>query len=365
MTSKGLIEKYGYENFISGTATDHYNRFREDFKLAKDLGHNATRFSIEWSRIEPKEGRFDQSEIEHYKQIFETLHKLGIEPFVTLWHWTLPTWLSNIGGWENKKSVEYFVRYVNKINSEYGKYIKFWITINEPEIYSGNSYIIGLWPPQKKNPLAYFRVLHNLVKAHCKAYSVIKIANPQAQIGIAKNNIYFEAYKNRSINRVIKKVTDWWWNSWFLDQIANCQDFIGLNHYFYKRLEFCFTKAKGEMVSDMGWDLEPKAIYHVLKDLKKFGKPVYITENGLADASDTKRAWYIEESLKNIRKAMEEGVDVRGYLHWSLIDNFEWHEGFWPRFGLIGIDYKTMERKIRPSAEVYRDIIYLPLTSTS
>lgn len=356
LRSNGLIEKHGLENFISGKGANHYNLFLEDFNLAKELGHNATRFSIEWSRIEPREGCFDEKEIEHYKQVIASLRELGIEPVISIWHWPIPLWLKNKGGWQYNRVSNYFARYTEKISNSFGKDVKFWITLNEPEVYAGNSYFAGVWPPQKKNLFAYLRVLHNLIEAHKKAYKIIKKANPESKIGIAKHNIYFEAYKNRIVNKILKKFIDWWWNFYFLNRIKNHQDFIGLNHYFHYRINYGFNKNENKKVSDMGWELYPEAIYFVLMDLKKFNKPIYITENGLADSKDQKRGWFIFESLKNVHRAIEEGVDVRGYLHWSLMDNFEWDKGFWPRFGLLEIDYKTSERKIRPSAKFYRDI---------
>ncbi len=356
LESEGLIKKYGLKNFISGQATDHYNRFQDDFKIAKSLGHNATRFSIEWSRIEPEEGKFNEKEIEHYKNVINTLKELDIKPFITIWHWTLPVWLKNKGGWQNKKTIDYFVRYSKKLANSFGKDICFWITINEPEIYSVNSYLKGVWPPQKKSLYFYLKVLKHLIVAHKKTYQAIKKINPDAKIGIAKNNIYFEAYKNKFVNRSLKKFIDWWWNFYFLNKIKNHQDFIGLNHYFHDRIKYGFNKNENKITSDMGWELYPEAIYYVLKDLKKFNKPIYITENGLADAKDKKRGWFIVESIKQISKAIDDGVNVCGYLHWSLMDNFEWDKGFWPRFGLLEIDYTTQQRKIRPSAHLYKDI---------
>jgi len=284
------------------------------------------------------------------------LKELKIEPFVSIWHWPIPIWLRNKGGWQYKKISDYFARYAEKISTAFGKDVKFWITLNEPEIYASNSYFNGVWPPQKRNLIAYLNVLHNLIKSHRKAYEVIKKINPNAKIGIAKNNIYFEAYQNKIINRLLKKFIDWWWNFYFLNRIKNYQDFIGLNHYFHNRINYGFNKNENKKTSDMGWELYPEAIYFVLKDLKRYNKPIYITENGLADARDKKRGWFIFESLKNVSKAIDEGVDVQGYLHWSLMDNFEWDKGFWPRFGLLEIDYKSLERKIRPSAKFYRDI---------
>jgi len=289
------------------------------------------------------------------------LHSRGIEPFVTLWHWTNPLWIRDIGGWTNKKTVDCFVRFVAKISSEL-KGVKFWITINEPEIFTSHSFLKGVWPPQKKSVLGYFRVMNNLSEAHRKSYSVIKKENKEAQIGIAKNNIYFEYggenIISRFIGRVAKKLADYFWNFYFLEKIKNYQDFIGLNHYFHNKIcGLKFNQNENKIVNDMGWEIYPEAIYYCLKDLKKYGKPIYIAENGLADADDEKRAEFIRSSLVNISRAIDEGVDVRGYLYWSLLDNFEWDKGFWPRFGLVEINYNTMERKIRPSALEYKNII--------
>lgn len=355
LKSKGLVEKYGIENFISGKAAEHYNRFKEDFQIAKELGHNATRISIEWSRIEPKEGIFSKEGIEHYKEVIKTLKDLNIEPFVTLWHWPIPLWLEEKGGWESKNISNYFSKYAEIVVKEL-KDVKFWITLNEPEIYTTSSYLDGVWPPQKKNIFSSFKVLNNLIKSHKKAYEAIKKVNPNSKIGIAKNNIYFEAHENKLVNRILKKFVDWCWNFYILNRIAKQQDFIGLNHYFHNRIDYGFNKNENKKTSDMGWELYPEAIYHVLKDLKRYKKPIYITENGLADAKDKKRAWFIIESLRNVKKAIDEDIDVRGYLHWSLMDNFEWDSGFWPRFGLIEIDYNTQKRKVRDSAKIYRDI---------
>ncbi|MDP3954032.1 MAG: glycoside hydrolase family 1 protein [bacterium] len=347
------------ENYISGRACDHYNRFKEDFDIAKSLGHTAHRFSIEWSRIEPEEGKFDEKEIEHYRQVILALRERGIEPLVTLWHWTLPLWLRDKGGIVAKKFPEYFARYAEKVVSKLStpgveNGVRFWITINEPLVISSHSYLKGNWPPQIKNPIKYLGAVKNLIKAHIKAYDKIKSIDSESLVGIAKHQIYFEAYENHSINRIMKSFADWHWNFYFLNKIKDKQDFIGLNHYFHKTAG---GKNKNEKISDIGWELYPEAIYHVLKELKKYNKPIYITENGLADVQDKYREWFIKESLKNVHKAIEEGVAVRGYMYWSLLDNFEWAHGFWPRFGLTEIDYKTLERKIRPSAYKYAEII--------
>ncbi len=356
LRSTGLAEQYGLDNFVSGKACNHYKLFHEDFNLAKELGHNVLRFSIAWSRIEPEEGVFDQKEIDHYKEKARKLRELGIEPFVTLWHWPIPVWLRDKGGWQSGKVINYFSRYTEKVVASLKDEVQFWITLNEAELYANNSYLSGIWPPQKKNLISYLLVTRNLIKAHRKAFKIIKKINPIAQIGVATNNVYIEAYKNRAVNLLLKKFADWWVNFYFLNRINDCQDFIGLNYYFHNRINYGFNRNENAIVSDIGWELYPEGMYFVLKDLKKYNKPIYITENGLADAKDEKRAWYIFETLKHVHKAIDEGVDVRGYLHWSLMDNFEWEKGFWPRFGLVEIDYKNCERKARTSAYFYKDI---------
>jgi len=345
------------ENYISGKATDHLHRFEEDIRLIKELNLSAYRFSVEWSRIEPEKGVFNEEAIDFYYKIVRVLKTYNIEPFVTLWHFTLPIWFEEMGGFKNPKAHQYFGRFVKIVVERLKADVKYWITINEPEVYSLESYFLGKWPPQKKGIYNFWRVLNNLVNVHKKAYGIIKKIDPKAQVGIAKNNTYFEAYKNKFINRVLKKLADRYCNDYFLMKIKDHQDFIGLNYYFHNRIDGWFNQNENRVVSDLGWELYPKGIYYVLNDLKKYQKPIYITENGLADKKDAHRAWYIKEILKNVKRARNEGVDVRGYFHWSLLDNFEWSNGFWPRFGLIEVDYKTLKRTIRKSAREFSKII--------
>ena len=345
------------QNYVSGRACDHYNRFRDDFNLAGKLNHSAHRFSIEWSRVEPEEGKFKQEEIEHYRHVIHSLKKRGIEPFVTLWHFTNPVWLRDKGGGKTKDTVKHYARYVNKIVEELKDEVNFWITINEPMVYSASSYLFGTFPAQEKNPVSFLLAVSNLIKAQKSAYKIIKRISPEAQVGIAKSIIYFDAYNNNVFNVLLKKFINWGWNNFFLNQITSYQDFIGLNHYLHNRINFGFNKNENKVLSDMGWELYPTAIYSSLKELQKQMKPIYITENGLADTEDNKRAWYIKKVLQNVHRAIQEDVDVRGYFYWSLLDNFEWHKGFWPRFGLIEVDYDTLERKVRGSAIEYAKII--------
>src|SRR3989344_4578473 len=344
------------QNYISGRACDHYNRYEEDFDIAKSLDHNAHRFSIEWSRIEPEEGKFNEKEIEHYWKVIKALKKRDIEPFVTLWHWTLPIWLADKGGVRNKKFILYFGRYVSKIVGEFNSDVKYWLTINEPEIYALNSYFRGRWMPQKTGVFNFYLTMRKLIQAHRRAYAEIKKINPLSVVGVVCNLSDFKSSEG-VINALIKIFSERFWNHYFLRNVKEHLNCIGLNFYFHNRINYGLNKNKREIVSDVGWDLHPEGIENVLIDLKRYDKPIYITESGLADKKDINRAWFIKETLKAISRALSQEVNIKGYFYWSLLDNFEWDKGFWPRFGLVEIDYKTMKRKIRKSAFEYAKII--------
>lgn len=344
------------KNYISGTACDHYHRYEEDFDLASSLGHNAHRFSIEWSRIEPEEGVFDKEALHHYHDVILALRKRNMEPFVTLWHWTLPVWLAEKGGIESPDFPEYFNRYTETIVKEFGRDVKFWITLNEPDVVASHAYMKGAWPPQKKNFFAYYRVLRNLISAHKLAYLTIKKYDLDSEIGIAKHQVVFETARDTFINNSLKKISHYLWNTWFLNAIKDSQDFIGLNHYNRNVIDNGFGKNPNKRVTDFGWEFYPESLYQALIDLKAYKKPIYITENGLADAKDSMREEFIEKALLATHRAMANGANVRGYLYWSLLDNFEWDKGYWLKFGLITVDRQTMKRTIRPSAYTYANI---------
>lgn len=340
-------------DFTSELAANSWEHLDDDIACIKKLNNNAYRFSVEWSRIEPREGVFDQAAIEKYHHFIKRLKAEGIEPFVTLWHWTNPVWLTN--GWENPKVIDYFARFTETFVRACPE-VKFWITINEPQVITSKSYLAAAWPPQKMNPFAYLRVLNNLVKAHCQAFKKIKAINGEAKVGIAHHQVCFEG-AGGPINRLMENVADWWVNRWFLNQIKGCQDFIGVNYYFHNVINYFRIGHKNRPpVSDMDWELFPEGLYRGLRDLKAYGLPLYITEHGLADEKDAHRAWYIKESLRFVKQAMDEGVDVRGYFHWSLLDNLEWSDGLLKKFGLYAINRTTWERLPRPSAAVYAEI---------
>lgn len=355
------------ENYISGRACDHYNRYEEDFDILKQLGQNAHRFSIEWSRIEPEEGRFDEKEIEHYRRVLSALRSRGIEPFVTLWHWTNPIWIRDIGGWENKKTVEYFLRYAKHLFDEYGRLVKFWIPLNEPGTQVSLGHIFGTQPPGDRNKFRANKVFKNLMVAQKQVFLLNKKNNYGFKIGSSHFMFYLASFNNLPWNWIAKKAMDYVLDSRFLKVFKHYSDFFGIQYYepFFVNLRFggrvaglIENKKSSEFINDLGWEMYYEGIYHVVKKAAKYKKPIYITENGLPDARDKYRGEFIKGNLKWLHKAISEGADVRGYFHWSLLDNFEMPDmrGFWCRFGLVEIDYKTMGRKIRPSAWKYAKI---------
>lgn len=350
------------KNYISGDACDQYNRYGEDFDILSELHLNAYRFSIEWSRIEPKEGAFDEEAIAHYRDVIAALRSRNIEPFVTLWHWTLPLWLSQKGGTAAGTFPSHFERYAKKIAETLGSEITYWITLNEPDVHTSFSYLLGAWTPERKNIFLAIRTYRNLIRAHNRAAVAIKSVLPDAQVGISKHQVYFEMARPTLVNRLIKFAADWPWNFYFLNRIDRHQDFIGMNSYQRKIVDNGIDvtgsgadpKKNREMIqTEFGWEYSPESIYGALMELKRYGKPVYITENGIADSTDELRPRFIRDSLTAIHRAIEDGIDIRGYFYWSLLDNFEWDKGFWPRFGLVHVDYATQKRTIRESARLY------------
>ncbi|PIR93353.1 glycoside hydrolase family 1 protein [Candidatus Falkowbacteria bacterium CG10_big_fil_rev_8_21_14_0_10_43_10] len=353
---KGQIK----DGSVSGRACNSYELYKEDIRLCKELNNNAYRFSLEWSRIEPEQGKFDKEALKHYQKVVECCRKNNIEPLVTLYHWTQPLWFAKLGGWLHKRSPLFFRNYAEAVAKQLGREVTFWCTINEPMIYSYNSYLKGKWPPQKKSYWQWKKALDNLIKAHKLSYFTLHSHNSKCKVSVAKNNQFFEPYVDSIFNKAVVKLITHYWNYYFLNKIKNELDYIGLNYYFhnliYASLKGHVLMNENKIANDLGWEIYPKGIYEVLIGLKKYNLPIYILENGLADAKDEKRADFIKSHLRYIYQAIKDGTDVRGYCHWSLLDNFEWSEGYEPKFGLYRVNPKTFERTVRPSAKVYAEI---------
>lgn len=347
--------KYPYEK--SGNACDSYSRYEEDFDLCVGLNNNAVRISIEWARIEPKPGEINLEEIEHYKKVLLAAQKRNLKVFATLMHFTIPQWLAKRGGWLNPKSISCFAEYCKLCAREFGPLVHSFITINEPLVYTTMSYINGIWPPSVQNVFSAIIVENNLTLAHIKAYQAIKsIGN--YQVGLVENvaHFYYKPGILSPIGFVVTKLLTFFNVDIHLLRIKNHSDFIGLNFYFTTRFSGVFAENVDDRQSDLNWWIYPKGLEKVLLHLKQYNLPIYITENGLADEWDTQRKDFIKDMLISAHNALEQGVDLRGYFHWSLIDNYEWHQGFWPKFGLVYVDRNNMSRTPRPSFYYYADI---------
>ncbi len=345
-------------NYVSGAAVDHYNRYSEDFAYARAMNMNAFRFSIEWSRVEPEEGAWNVEAIQHYREYIQDLKAKGLEPFVTLWHWTMPLWFVQKGGFEKRANVHYFVRFAEKIMQELGNDFRYIITINEPETYIAQGYIEGNWPPMQQHKLTALWVYLNLARAHRQVYKAVKTKSRKFIVGLAKNSAHQYAGDDARVSRIAAKVATWGADNFFLNRVKRQLDFIGVNYYFTNRFLGYKVHNPGERVSDLGWDMQPQNIEFVLERLwKTYKLPLIVTENGLADRDDENRKWWIGQTLLAMHRALQKGVKLEGYLHWSLLDNFEWASGFWPRFGLLAVDPKTKKRLPRSSAKWFAKLL--------
>ncbi|MEI6144045.1 MAG: glycoside hydrolase family 1 protein [Candidatus Berkelbacteria bacterium] len=338
----------------SETGADSWNKWREDIQLLKNTSQNAYRFSVEWSRIEPKEGVFDKDAILHYDQIINELAKNNITPMVTLFHFTCPLWLDDIGGVTNRKFTQYFARFAGRMAKEFGDKVELWSVINEPSVYVNAGYIIGHWYPGKRNVIGGVKAFFHLVSAHKQAYTSMKKANPRVKVGIAMNMTAFEPVKNTWCNLTLTRIAKWLVNEYSINLVHKNLDFLGINHYMSHKIQ-CKKPImfdEGGVKSEYGWSVHPRGLYQVIMEAKHWNLPMYITENGTADSSDKLRQTFIPNFLEKCSEAIADGADLRGYFHWSLIDNFEWASGYSMKFGL-----HTIDRKPRKSAEIYKKII--------
>jgi beta-glucosidase len=341
----------------SQQACDSYNRYAEDFDLCKQMNNNAVRFSIEWARIEPQEGVFDQTAIEHYKKMLEAAKKRGLKTFVTLHHFTNPMWFAKKGGWANKDAPKYFQNYVRVCANEFSSLVDTFITVNEPQVLISIAYIAGLWPPQKRNLLKAIKVRNNFIQTHKLAYAEIKKVS-NTPVGFASQILWFEKTNNWNfVAMLIKKVLFKLNADYFLQPLKEHMDFIGLNYYITFKLRHIIFRPKKTECSDIGWWIHPEGMRNILNYLKKYNLPIYITENGLSDSADEKRINFIQRHLVEIWQAIQDGIDIRGYFHWTLMDNYEWHQGYIPKFGLFAVDRENnLTRVPRPSVAFYSEI---------
>ncbi len=373
----------------SGDACRHFERFDDDFALAASDGHRAHRLSIEWSRIEPEKGRRDDGAIAHYHAVLASLRRHGLTPVVTLHHFTNPLWIADAGGWENRATLDHFEAHVRFCAREFGAEVDWWCTVNEPEVYAFRSYSEGVWPPAVKDDARALVVMGHLLEAHGRAYRALHEDDRvdadgdgrAATVGFAKHHVQLEplrawnpldVIRARIERRVFNEAVEEAAVTGRLDLsipgvrpvkrdvpgLEGTLDWFGLNYYTRWMVSGLgpvpHVTRRGAPVNDLGWEIWPEGFERALASVARFGKPILVTENGVADAKDAFRPRAIVDFATAMHRAIARGADVRGYLHWSLLDNFEWAEGFHGAFGLYAVDFDdpARPRTRRRSADV-------------
>jgi beta-glucosidase len=365
----------------SGIACNQYERFADDFRLLKSLGHPAHRLSIEWSRIEPTEGQIEGGEIDHYRRVLGTLRELEIVPWVTLHHFTSPRWFAGRGGFARAENLGSFRRFADLVARTYGDLVRYWCTINEPTIYAEFGYRFGYFPPRRSDTAVAADVEENLFRAHAMAAEALRgHARQPPEVGITlavqahepldpacgadrklaarrdaeTNETSFEALRSGVFAWPGRPAVE-------IPGLKASSTFVGIQYYTRIR----YDGASGgpaapdteRMLSQMGWEVYPEGFAPLLRRAAATSLPVYVTENGMACDDDCVRVRYIADHLAAVDDARRSGADIRGYFYWSALDNFEWNFGYGPKFGLIEVDRATLARHPRPSAHFFAEII--------
>jgi beta-glucosidase len=369
-----------------GRAADSWTRYEEDAGLAASLGANAFRFSVSWSRVEPRRGEFDEEALGRYRRLVDHLSAVGLEPVVTLFHYTHPRWFHAETPWTSAASVDAFARFAERTARALGPRARVYTILNEPLVFVLGGFLDGQIPPGISDGPSAAAALGNLLAAHAEAAARIRHVTPQAALGIAHNMMAFVPERRwNPLDRLLASHADRLYNDGLLDafrtgrwsflvppftrfagrrdDLPGSLDFLGVN--FYSRLhirspgrtrgvgDFRYLDRSGRGLTDNGWEIVPEAFEALLRRASSLGLPLVVTENGLADAEDALRARFLEEHVAALERVAAD-VPVAGYFHWSLVDNFEWLDGYGPKFGLYSVDPETFERRPRPSTETFR-----------
>ena len=370
----------------AGLACDWWNgRWREDLDRAAESGQTAHRLSVEWSRIQPALNRWDENALDRYRTILRGMLDRGIQPMVTLQHFTLPLWLAETGGWENDDIPGLFEAFVRRTVTALKEYNTEWVTINEPNVAIYSSFIDGAFPPGKKDDFsAAWHAVVNIIRSHALAYHAIHEIQPQAQVGMAHQyHGFIPAHQYAPLDALIVAINHQSFNNVFplaltngrvrflhkntrLPAAASTQDFFGLNYYTCEIAGFrlapkdLFQKRwypADAVLSPFQFNASyPPGMFMGLKWASSYGLPIFITENGIEDSQDDFRRSYLLTHLHQVWRALNHNIPIRGYFHWSLIDNFEWERGWDMQFGLWTFDRATQLRIPRPSAALYAAI---------
>lgn len=380
----------------AGRAVEHWDRFDDDVALMVDLGLDTYRFSVEWSRVEPEPGRVDTAALERYRSWCTTLRDAGIEPLVTLHHFTEPVWLTDRGGFEDPATAAAFERFVARVVPALGEYVDRWVTINEPNVFAVLGWLQGEFPPGVRDLRRTSQVLRTVLACHARAYHTIhqldtRAAEPAgtpAQVSLAHNVILFEPRSWANPAEVIAaRVAHRNYNAAPIEAcrtgrftfglpgarvdermrgLAGTLDWLGVNHYVRHLVKvpggdelFETGSDDATVTNDMGWDLIPGTLAEAVRWASRYRLPITVTEHGTCDAQvpDRRRQWFLATSLASLAETVAAGTDVRGYVHWSLLDNFEWAHGFTPRFGLYRVDHMTQQRVLTGGGRWYRDLL--------
>lgn len=379
-------------------ACDHYHRWREDVALMKELGLKSYRFSLSWSRVMPEVGRINGKGVAFYSDLVDELRRNGIEPLVTIYHWDLPVWVQERGGWLSDGIVSLFADYTKAVVDALSDRVTYWIPMNEPQCFIMNGHMTGAHAPFLKRPLVLSALTrHCLMAFHASAEVIRGSAKTAPKIGIAMAASSFlpenetadaiEEARHRSFYVKSGVMSNRWWGDPLLlgrpvraygvyrthrrdmPKMRTKLDYIGLNVYspFQRNWHGTNDTLPPERKNSLGWVNDGRCLYWTIRFFhERYGLPLMITENGLCDDDsdsedgrihDGKRIGYIDDSVGNVRRAVEEGYPVLGFQYWSFLDNFEWAEGYAPRFGLVRVDFSTQTRTPKDSAFHYREIV--------
>jgi beta-glucosidase len=361
----------------SGDACDHYHRYRDDIALVKSLGFNTYRFSIEWARIEPEQGFFSSAELEHYRRMLATCREQGLMPMVTFWHFTAPRWFAALGGWEQQGAADLFVRYAERAARSLGDLIGAATTFNEPNIPVLLQWLFARMP---ENPLQGAAAMHQqaaravgserfssfmlgdadkqrdvMLSAHRRALAAMKSGPGKYPVGVNIAMSDDQAVAGAEAERDRKRAA--LYGPWLA--AAAQSDFVGVQTYTRSRVgkDGDLPAEAGVELTQMGYEFWPEALEQTIRYAAAQAKvPVYVTENGIGTEDDTRRIDYIKRALAGVSRCLRDAIDVRGYIHWSLLDNFEWIFGYRPKFGIVAVDRETQERTPKPSARLLGDI---------
>ncbi len=377
-----------------GSACDWWSAAERDFALAEQMENNALRLGLEWSRIEPEPGKWDEAALERYRAMLLDLRRRHMTPLVTLHHFTEPLWFADRGGFAREENIVLFVRYVNHAVAALRDLCDFWLTVNEPNVYAVEGYLRGVNPPGERDLWQAVLVLRNLIQAHVEAFYAIRSLQPQARIGYCPHYRLFDpAQPFSALDQCVAHLQETYFDWGTLQALetgtfpfplrpllkpiakaAGARDYHGINYYTREMVRFDLLRPTelfghrfvrpGAVHSDVGLDdsfgeIYPEGLYRVLKEVyrrTRGNKPLYITENGFSDITDDRRPRAILEHLAMVHRAIREGIPVRGYFHWTLVDSFEWNNGWYVRFGLIELDPRTQQRTPRRSASLYGEI---------